>query len=77
MPISLRYSCSLTLALDGDALLEQALGIRNNRTPMLAWNGLTTDNDTSEHRGVALMMAGTFSYFGTFPLTCPRSVFEL
>jgi len=47
------------LALDGHALVEEALGIKNNRTPMLAWNRLATENDTSEHRGVALMIAGT------------------
>lgn len=64
------------LALDGHALVEQALGIKSDRTPMLAWNGLTTDNDRSEHRGVALMMAGTFSYFRNLPAHAPKVGFR-
>ena len=43
---------------------------------MLAWNGLTTDNDISEHRGVALMMAGTFSYFRNLPAHVPKVGFR-
>lgn len=64
------------LTLDGHALLEEALGIKNNRTPMLVWSGLTTENDKSEHRGVALMIAGTFSYFRNLPAHVPKIGFR-
>jgi|SRR5450759_2665256 uncharacterized protein (TIGR02391 family) len=62
--------------LDGHALVEETLGIKGNRTPMLAWNSLATDNDRSEHRGVALMIAGTFSYFRNLPAHVPKIGFR-
>ena len=43
---------------------------------MLAWNGLTSENDTSEHRGVALMISGTFSYFRNLPAHVPKVGFR-
>lgn len=64
------------LTLDGQALVEEALGIRNSRTPMLAWNSLATENDRSEHRGVALMIAGTFAYFRNLPAHGPKIGFR-
>lgn len=64
------------LTLDGNALVEEALSIRNNRTPMLAWNTLASDNEKSEHRGVALMIAGTFSYFRNLPAHVPKVGFR-
>lgn len=64
------------LVLDGHALVEQALSIKSDRTPMLAWNGLTSENDKSEHRGVALMISGTFSYFRNLPAHVPKIGFR-
>lgn len=64
------------LTLDGHALVEEALGIKNNRTPMLAWSTLSTENHKSEHRGVALMIAGTFSYFRNLPAHVPKIGFR-
>jgi uncharacterized protein (TIGR02391 family) len=62
--------------MDGAALVEEALSIRNGRTPLLAWNSLTTENDRSEHRGVALMIAGTFAYFRNLPAHVPKIGFR-
>lgn len=64
------------LALDGQALVEEALGIRNNRTPMLAWNRLANETDRSEHRGVALLISGTFAYFRNLPAHVPKIGFR-
>ena len=64
------------LTVDGRALIDQALSIRDNRTPMLAWNTLATENERSEHNGVALMMAGTFSYFRNLPAHVPKIGFR-
>ncbi len=64
------------LTSDGQALVEEALGTRNNRTPMLAWNRLVTDTDRSEHRGVALMISGTFAYFRNLPAHVPKVGFR-
>ncbi len=64
------------LTTDGQALVEEALGIRNNRTPMLAWNSLATDTDRSEHRGVALMISGSFAYFRNLPAHVPKIGFR-
>lgn len=64
------------LALDGSRLIEEALGVRNGRTPMLAWNALSTDNHLSEHRGVALMISGTFAYFRNLPAHVPKVGFR-
>ncbi|MEX2135778.1 MAG: TIGR02391 family protein [Chloroflexota bacterium] len=65
------------LTVDGHALVDQALGIEDNRTPLLAWNSLTTENDRSEHRGVVLMMKGTFSYFRNLPAHVPKVGFRI
>lgn len=64
------------LTLDGSALVEASLSIKNNQTPLLAWNALATDTDRSEHRGVALMIAGVFSYFRNLPAHVPKVGFR-
>lgn len=64
------------LALDGQALVEEALSIKNGRTPMLAWNRLANDTDRSEHRGVALLISGTFAYFRNLPAHVPKIGFR-
>lgn len=64
------------LTSDGQALVEEALGTRNSRTPMLAWNSLATDTDRSEHRGVAPMISGTFAYFRNLPAHVPKVGFR-
>lgn len=64
------------LTLDGSALVEASLSIRNNQTPLLAWNPLATDTDRSEHRGVALMISGVFSYFRNLPAHVPKIGFR-
>lgn len=64
------------LTLDGIALVEASLSITNNQTPMLAWNALATDTDRSEHRGVALMISGVFSYFRNLPAHVPKVGFR-
>lgn len=61
------------LSLDGSRLVDESLGIENGRTPLLAWNTLTTDNERNEHRGVALMIKGTFAYFRNLPAHVPRA----
>ena len=61
---------------DGQALVEYALSIKDGRTPMLAWNSLTTDNHRSEHRGVALLISGTFGYFRNLPAHVPKIGFR-
>jgi hypothetical protein len=43
------------LILDGGALVQEVFSIRNGRTPLLAWNPVQSDNDRSEHNGVALL----------------------
>jgi uncharacterized protein (TIGR02391 family) len=58
---------------DGSRLVDDALSIENGRTPLLAWNTLTTENDRNEHRGVALMMKGTFAYFRNLPAHIPSA----
>ncbi|MBA2382633.1 MAG: TIGR02391 family protein, partial [Chloroflexi bacterium] len=55
------------LTSDGWRLVEEALSIKNGRTPLLAWNGLATETDMSEHRGVSMMLSGAFSYFRNLP----------
>ncbi len=57
------------LTPDGSKLVEEALGVRGGRTPMLAWNTVVTE---SEQRGVALMISGTFSYFRNLAARVPR-----
>lgn len=64
------------LTTDGSGLVQEAFSIRNGRTPLLAWNPLLTDNDRSEHNGVALMMSGVFSYFRNLPAHVPKVGFR-
>ncbi len=69
---------SLTgLTSDGYRLVQEALSIRDGRTPILAWNSLTTDNDRSEHNGVAFLLSGTFSYFRNLPAHVPKVGFRV
>jgi uncharacterized protein (TIGR02391 family) len=61
------------LTLDGQTLVEAALSIQGGRkTPMLAWNTLTTTTEISEHRGIALMLSGVFCYFRNLPAHVPK-----
>lgn len=62
--------------LDGHALVDATLGIDSGRTPRLAWNTLTTENEKTEHRGVVLLIKGTFSYFRNLPAHVPRAGFR-
>lgn len=61
---------------DGSKLVEDALSIKDGRTPLLAWNTLKTDNEKSEHRGVTLMINGTFSYYRNLPAHVPKTGFR-
>lgn len=62
--------------LDGTALVEETLSIRDGRTPLLAWNRLATETDRSQHRGIALLISGTFSYFRNLPAHVPKVGFR-
>ncbi len=61
------------LTSDGSRLVDEALSIENDRVPLLAWNALTTENDLNEHRGVVLMIKGTFAYFRNLPAHVPKA----
>jgi uncharacterized protein (TIGR02391 family) len=61
------------LTIDGSHLVDEALGIDGGRTPLLAWNTLTTTNDRNEHQGVVLMMRGVFAYFRNLPAHIPKA----
>lgn len=64
------------LTSDGSTLVSEALGIQGGKTPKLAWNTMTTENDKNEHRGVALLISGTFSYFRNLPAHAPKVGFR-
>ncbi len=64
------------LTPDGSKPVEEALGVRDGRTPMLAWNTVVTESEQSEHRGVALMISGTFSYFRNLAGHVPKIEFR-
>lgn len=64
------------LTSDGSTLVSEALGIQGGKTPKLAWNTMTTENDKNEHRGVALLISGTFSYFRNLPAHVPKVGFR-
>jgi uncharacterized protein (TIGR02391 family) len=64
------------LTLDGSALVHEVFSIRNGRTPLLAWNSLRSDNNRSEHNGVALMISGVFNYFRNLPAHVPKVGFR-
>ncbi len=64
------------LASDGSTLVSEALGIQGGGTPKLAWNTLKTENDKNEHRGVALLISGTFWYFRNLPAHVPKVGFR-
>ena len=61
------------LASDGGRLVDEALSIREGRLPKLAWNRLVTENDKSEHLGIARMISGVFSYFRNLPAHVPKA----
>jgi uncharacterized protein (TIGR02391 family) len=64
------------LTSDGGTLVSEALSIQGGKTPLLAWNTLTTENEKNEHRGVALIISGVFSYFRNLPAHVPKIGFR-
>jgi uncharacterized protein (TIGR02391 family) len=64
------------LTSDGGTLVSEVLSIQGGKTPLLAWNTLVTENEKNEHRGVALMINGAFSYFRNLPAHVPKVGFR-
>ena len=60
------------LTSDGAALVDDALGIGKADYPRLAFNRLSTENERSEHRGLATLIKGVFGAFRNTTAHAPK-----
>ncbi|MFD6563086.1 TIGR02391 family protein [Micromonospora profundi] len=60
------------LTADGADLVDQCFGARS-AIPLVRINAYSTDSQTSEHRGFANLLKGTFGMFRNPPAHMPRA----
>ena len=60
------------LASDGSILVDQALGFKGSRLPLLAFNALESESERSEHRGLMNLIKGVFGAFRNTSAHAPR-----
>lgn len=70
--VSERLRQMTQLTIDGAELVDQCFGGRSG-TPLVRINAYRTDSETSEHRGFANLLKGTFGTFRNPPAHTPRA----
>jgi uncharacterized protein (TIGR02391 family) len=60
------------LTKDGSPLVDEAFGLGQSGTPLLAFNTLQTETEQSEHRGLMNLLKGLFGTFRNTTAHAPR-----
>jgi uncharacterized protein (TIGR02391 family) len=66
-----------SLASDGSALVDEALGIGKAGYPRLAFSALKSDSERSEHTGLANLIKGVFGAFRNTTAHAPKIHWEI